>query len=54
MVKHLTRNILYKAGMFNARHPNEFEPLGRAEACFSSAIFPALVGRLPPSVSYHF
>lgn len=50
MVKHLTKNILYKTGMFNSPRPNEYQPLERAETLFSQAIFPSSVGRLPPSV----
>jgi hypothetical protein len=51
IVKHLTKNILYKTGMLNASRNGTHNPLQRLEDFFTRVIWPHSIGRLPPSVS---
>jgi len=49
MVKHLTQVNLYTTGMLNAS-PNGPNPVTRLEEFYSYVVWPASIGRLPPSV----
>lgn len=51
LVKNLVKVILYKNGMLNARDDGS-NPLARLEKFYSKVIWPASVGRLPPSVRF--
>ena len=48
ITKHVSRNILYKNGMFNSH--GLYDPLERLELFFAGVIWPSSVGRLPPNV----